>query len=280
MRLYISADIEGVTGVTSWRYQCGSPDDNTPDWAFARRMMTHDVNAALRGAARAGATSAVVKDSHNVGKNLLVDELDPAGLELELISGARASIDGMMDGIDPTFDAAFLVGYHAMAGTAEGVMEHTISGRIHRCWINGVETGEQGISMLTAGHYGVPVTLVTSDDKGCAEAQSLVPNIQTAVVKYGMGRYMARLRHPSLTGRIIEEAAHAALTQTPVTPLKPTEPVHLKIEFNRSEEADESSILHPWTRLDAYTIETTIPNWPQAHNTLRRAMSHASLASP
>lgn len=280
MQIYISADIEGCTGVVSWRVQCGGPDQQNADWDFARRMMTHDVNAAIRGAAKAGATLVVVKDSHNVGKNLLIDELEtPKGCEVQLISGARASLDGMMDGIDSTFDAAFLVGYHAMAGTAEGVMEHSISGRIHRCWVNGLEAGEQTFSVFTAGAHQVPVSLVVSDDKGCAEAKTLFPGIETAVTKHGMGRHIARLLHPSVTGPAIEEAARRAISGPSMRPIKPAEPVTVKIEFNRSEEADEACLLEPWSRLDAYTIKSEHPTWLQAHNSLRRAMSLAGTAS-
>lgn len=280
MQIYISADIEGCTGVVSWRVQCGGPDQQNADWAFARRMMTHDVNAAIRGAAKAGATLVVVKDSHNVGKNLLIDELEaPKGCEVQLISGSRASIDGMMDGIEPAFDAAFLVGYHAMSGTQEGVMEHSISGRIHRCWVNGVEAGEQTFSVFSAGSKNVPVSLVVSDDKGCAEAKKLFPGIETAITKHGMGRHIARLLHPSVTGQLIEEAAHKALTGPAMKPVKAAEPVTVKIEFNRSEEADEASLLEPWQRLDAYTIESEHATWLHAHNSLRRAMSLAGTAS-
>ena len=105
MKVYISADIEGVTGVVTWG-QCGAPNSQHYDWAFARRMMTHDVNAAIRGARAGGATEIVVKDSHNVSLNLLIDELEPG---VELISGSRPGPDGMMEGIDSSFNCCFLV---------------------------------------------------------------------------------------------------------------------------------------------------------------------------
>lgn len=279
MKLYISADIEGVTGVTSWNFQCGSPGDNNPDWQFARRMMTHDVNAAIRGAGEAGATKIVVKDSHNVGKNLLIEELIcPTGVQVELISGSRASINGMMDGISDEFDAAFLVGYHAMAGTAEGVMEHTISGRIHRCWLNDQEIGEQSISALTAAAYGVPLCLVTSDDKGCREAKTLFPGVQTCTTKFGMGRHIARLLHPNVTGPAIQQAAKSALEALP-SPLSLPNEFNLQIEFNRSEECDEASLIPGWNRVNAYQISASFTTWALAHQSLRRAMSAAGHAT-
>lgn len=274
MNLYISADMEGCTGVVDWK-QCGGPTSEHFDWSFARRMMTHDVNAAIRGARAAGASRIVIKDSHNTSKNLLVDELEPG---VELITGTRASGDGMMDGIADGFDGCFLIGYHAMAGTAEGVMEHTISGRVHRAWVNGQPAGEILYSALTAGARGVSLLMVSSDDKGVSEAQQVAPGIETAITKFGMGRYMARLLHPSKTGPAIEEAARRAVAGAPmVEPVRCTEPIHAALEFNRSEEADESSQLPGWNRTDAYTIEGEFSTWSEAHVHIRRAISHASL---
>lgn len=272
MKVYISADIEGVTGVVNWK-QCGAPDGSCFDWAFARRMMTHDVNAAIRGARAGGATQIVVKDSHNVGLNLLIDELEPG---VELISGSRPGPGGMMEGIDRTFGRAFLVGYHGMAGSTEGVMEHTISGRVHRLWIDGRERGEMGLSVYEAGSHGVPVALATSDDKGAAEAKSLVANIVTATTKSGMGRYMARLLHPSVTGPAIEQAARAAMA-APVEPVQANPGPVAELEFNRSEETDSASQLPGWTRVDAYRIRQEFSNWKDAHIAIRRAISFAGM---
>src|SRR5687768_14334167 len=99
MKVYISADIEGITGLVSWS-QCSRPDGSSYDYQFARRMMTHDVNAAVRGARAAGATEVVIKDSHGNSKNLLIDGLEPG---VQLVSGHGSGTDGMMEGIDDTF---------------------------------------------------------------------------------------------------------------------------------------------------------------------------------
>lgn len=273
MRVYISADIEGTTGTVSWS-QTGGPNSGCYDWAFARRMMTHDVNAAIRGARAAGADYILVKDSHGNSKNLLIDELEPG---VELMSGHGSGADGMMEGIDSSFDAAMLVGYHGMAGTLHGIMEHTISGMVHRCWVNGVETGEIGLSAATAGHYGVPLVFVSSDAAGCAEAASLVAGLKTAVVKHGIGRYMGRLLHPSVTGPLIESAVAAAVREMAASPLTYRLPVTVKLEHNRSEETDAACLLDGWRRLDAFTIEYTAADWPTAHRATRRAMAVAGM---
>ena len=270
MKVFISADIEGVTCVVSWG-QAGGPSSEHYDWPHARKMMTHDVNAAIRGARSAGTTRIVVKDSHGGGKNLLVPDLEDGA---ELISGSGSGVLGMMEGIDDGFDCAFLVGYHGMAGTLHGIMEHTISGIVHRYWINDVPSGEIAMSVATAGVLGVPVVMVSSDAAGCAEASTVVSGLHTAVTKEGLGRYMGRLLHPSETGPKIASAAHKAVSEaSSVSPWKPSEPVTVKIEFNRSEECDVACQMIGWTRLDTYTVEFSADDWPTAHIATRRAMA-------
>jgi D-amino peptidase len=276
MRVYISADIEGTTGTVTWG-QAGRPSSECYDWPHARRMMTHDVNAAVRGARAAGATRVLVKDSHGLGKNLLVEELEPG---TELLSGAGSGTLGMMEGVDGGFDCAMLVGYHAMAGTAMGVMEHTISGNVHRYWINGVPSGEMAMSAAAAGVLGIPVVMVSSDQAGCDEAVGMVPSVYTAVTKVGLGRYMGRLLHPSVTGPAIENAAREAVKNVgKVAPFVVETPVTARIEFNRSEECDVACQLLEWERRDAYTVECHAPDWPTAHVASRRAMAAATTAA-
>lgn len=262
MKVYISADIEGITGLVSW-HQCLTQSSDQYDYGFARRMMTHDVNAAIRGAREAGATEIVVKDSHNNSKNLLLDQLEPG---TQLISGHGSGIDGMMEGIDSSFDCALLVGYHAMAGTTAGIMEHTYTGGVHHLWINGMPAGEMAMSAGVAGRYGVPIVMVSSDKAGCDEAAGLLPGVETAVVKFGLGRYMGRLLHPSQTGPLIEIAAqHGVAKAKSISPWRAAEPCTYKIEFNRSEEADFAAKHPDANRLDAYTIEVTGSDYESAH---------------
>ncbi len=270
MKVYISADIEGITGLVSWS-QCSRPDGKSFDYAFARRMITHDVNAAIRGARAAGATDIVVKDSHGNSKNILIEDLEPG---VELVSGHGSGTDGMMMGIDSTFDAAMLVGYHAMAGTLGGVMEHTITGGVHRLWINGIPTGEMGLSAGVAGLYGVPVVTVSSDSAGCREAEVLTPGVITAATKEGYGRYMARALHPSETAPAIEQAAHDGIAnRLAIKPHTFDEPTHVRVEFNRAEEADMCARLITVSRLDGYTVEGTYGTYKEAHRVVWNLMA-------
>ncbi|HMS56027.1 MAG TPA: M55 family metallopeptidase [Fimbriimonadaceae bacterium] len=277
MKVYISADIEGISGLVSWS-QCGRPNSEHYDFGWARERMTQDVNAAIRGARAAGATEVVVKDSHGNSKNLLVDRLEPG---TRLISGHGSDANlGMMVGIDSTFDAAMLIGYHAMAGTARGVMEHTISGGVHRMTINGMPAGEIAMSAGVAGVMGVPIVAISSDLAGCAEASTLIPFVETAIVKTGLGRYMADCLHPSETAPLIEGAAQRGVQRLgSISPWKPGEPTTIRIEFNRSEEADFAARMVDVVRVDAYTIELNQPNYLRAHQQAWSVLSMGGLGA-
>jgi D-amino peptidase len=273
VKVYISADIEGVTGVVSWSH-CGRADGNHYDFPFARRMMTNDVNAAIRGAKASGATKIVIKDSHGNSKNLLIDELEPG---VSLVSGHGGGTDGMMVGVDGSFDAAILVGYHAMAGTARGIMEHTITGNVHRLQINGMPCGEIALSAGVAGRYGVPLVFISSDEAGCAEAEGLIPGIRTVPVKKGLARYMGECLPPDQTGPLIEQGVEAALAQrSDVKTWVPDEPTTITVEFNRSEEADFCSRLFFAKRLDAYTMEVEFDSYELAHQACWNLMAMSS----
>jgi D-amino peptidase len=278
VKVFISADIEGITGLVSWS-QCGRPNAEHYDFGFARRMMTHDVNAAVRGARAAGANKVVIKDSHGNSKNLLIDELE-AGVEL--VSGHGGGTDGMMQGIDATFDAALLVGYHAKAGTLGGIMEHTITGGVHRLFVNGIECGEMGLSAGVAGRFEIPVVFASSDAAGCKEMESLVPGVKTVTVKEGISRYMGKLLHPSVTGRAIENGVQDAIkNRGRMQPVKWDEPTRIRLEFNRAEEADMGAKLPNVTRIDAYTIEAERDGYVEAHRIVWNliAMSFQGIAA-
>lgn len=251
MRVYISVDIEGATGIASFS-QCGGPNSSNYDFAFARRMLTGDVNAAIRGARAGGATEILVKDSHGGCKNLLIDELEPG---VELITGWGAGKFGMMEGIDGGFDAAMLVGYHAMAGST-GMMEHALVGGMHRFKINGRQVGEITVSALTAGAFGVPIVLVTSDQAGCDEAASELPGVRTYATKEGIGHSMGRMLSPSITWPAIGMAAEEALSKAgSAKPYRIEGSLTMTAEFRTSLEADLVATLDGVKRLDGYTVE-------------------------
>jgi D-amino peptidase len=263
MRVFISTDIEGITGQVSWSH-CGSPNSDHYDWDFARRMYTHDVNAAIRGARAAGATHVLVKDGHNTAKNLLIDQLEPG---TELISGIGAGMNGMMEGIDDSYDAAMLVGYHAKAGTAHGVLEHALAGGLHRFWINGEDSGEIAASAGVAGALGIPLVFVSSDDAGCDEAAALIKGISTYSTKKGIGKVVAHLKHPSVTGPGIEAAAAAGVKAAKkIRSLTYRGKVTMRVEFHTVDLTDMAATLLDVKRIDGYTVEFSRPNFLEAHS--------------
>lgn len=254
MDVFISVDIEGITGIVSW-LASSEASSECYDWPFARRMMTHDVNAAIRGAKAGGANRIVVKDSHGNCKNLLIDELE-AGVEL--ISGWNGASDHyMMEGIqNGPFACAFLVGYHARAGVVGATMEHAMSGSLHRLWMNGEEVGEMALSAALAGCYDVPLTLVTSDNAGCAEAKSSFPGVHTCEVKVGISRFMSRLKHPSVKGQEIEAAAENAVRDArSIQPYRISGSVTFRVQFKETNIADMAASLHDVERVDAYSVQ-------------------------
>ena len=258
----MSVDIEGCTGVASFS-QCGRPDAAHYDWPFARQMLHHDVNAAIRGARAAGATEILLKDGHGACKNLLINLFEPG---VELISGAFAGLDGMMEGLDTSFEAAMLIGYHARSGARHGMMDHALVGGLYRFWINGVEAGEIAASAAVAGAHGVPLVCVTSDEVGCAEAVATIPGVSIYSTKRGFGRYSGEMLHPGETGPRIEAAAQRGVEcRASIASYRVAEPVTLRFAFRTTNEVDLASQLPETRRLDGYTLELTRPDFITAH---------------
>ena len=248
MKLYISADIEGITGVTA-DAEHGSDDGR--QHADARRWMTQDVNAAVEGALEAGADEIVVKDAHGSALNIVPEELHPAAT---LIQG-WGPVNGMMEGLDATCDLAFLVGYHAMVGTENGVLAHTWSGAVRGVWLNGLEIGEMGLSALFAGHFGVPVGLVTSCEAGIRQAQALLPWAQTAAVKRGLARSCAALVPPAEARARIRTAAAAAVRgREQMQPWRPDMPCTVEMQFHRADPSIRGDLVPGVERVPPYGV--------------------------
>ena len=222
MRVLISADMEGLTGVTC-------PEDceyGAPRWESARHLMMGDVNAAIAGFFDAGATEVVVNDSHSTKRNLILSDLNPRA---SAIIGTHKQW-GMLQGIAETDVVAF-VGYHTGAGH-QGVLSHTYIGEtIRGVHINGVSSSEGRMNWILAAEFGVPVVLVTGDDLTCDDAATYASESQTVVVKQCIDRYTARCFAPSVTGTMIRDAARAALGSVrPVT--APTGPFIFEVLFD------------------------------------------------
>jgi D-amino peptidase len=229
VRVYISADMEGITGLVD------AEDVQPPgrDYERGRGLMTEDVNAAVRGAYAAGATYVLVNDAHGPMRNLLPDLLDPRAL---LIKG-RPKPMGMIEGLTADFDAVVCVGFHSRAGTL-GVLSHSFMGHeIEDIWLDDHLTGEIGLLHTAASSYGVPVAALTGDNTACAEATAWDPKIRTYPVKQTKDRFAAQLVPVAESRAGIEQTVRAALTTLPTGPAPaptaaegnspaPSKPVH------------------------------------------------------
>lgn len=235
LKVFISVDMEGITGVVNW-------DDvsrDGKDYDSFREVMTREVNAAIEGAVRAGATDIVVRDSHGSARNLLPELLDSNARLLRDWSGGPM---GMMDGLDESFDAVIFVGYHAKAGTPDALLEHTMSGsNILDISINGVSVPEAGINALIAGHYNVPVVFVAGERALCEQAAALLGSVETVAVKEGVGNGALCL-HPEVSRQRIRAGVEKALRGLEdYTPFAMEAPYTLTIRFKNEEKVHQGS---------------------------------------
>ncbi|MCL5115960.1 MAG: M55 family metallopeptidase [Firmicutes bacterium] len=266
MRILISVDMEGIAGVTGREEIMRGHHD----YERFRHLMTAEANAAIAGAFDGGADSVVVNDSHGGMRNLLYEELDPRA---ELISGHNKVLT-MVEGGQDTQGALF-IGYHARAGTGGAVMDHTISGaQVHNWFLNGTPVSEAEINAALLGHYGVPVLLVSGDDKIAREVNERLPGVATAIVKHGMDHRAARALPRSVVLQRLHDASQEAVSTSARAPIhRVPGPVTFRLEFTRSFYAEVASLMPSVVRLDGRTIEVTgqdiVEAWRWASSALR-----------
>ena len=277
MRVFICADMEGITGVVH-REQL-MPEGK--QYAPACRWMTADINAAIEGVlSEAPDATFLVNDGHAVMRNILLDELHPAA---ELIVGPATWENKPLcqtTGVDETFDLMLCVGHHTRSGTPGGLLSHTWSGRvIENFWINGEVVGEIAINSATAGAFGVPIGLVTGTDRLLVEAeQTLPPSVVGVAVKKTLGPTAAICRSPRVTGPMITEGAAEAVRRLragALSPLVPDAPVTMEIETYRREMTTQALRAPHVERTGEARFRTTAPNAAIAAERMWRAIVRA-----
>jgi D-amino peptidase len=248
LKVYISADMEGVAGTVTGD-QLGPAGF---EYQRFREIMTAEVNAAIAAARAAGATKILVSDSHGNGENLLMEKL-PQDIQL-IRSWPRPLM--MMEGIDETFDAVLLIGYHAGTGNVRGVRAHTMSSaNLTAIRLNGVDVPEAGISAAIAGDFGVPVVMISGDDAIAEEATGLLGPIETAVTKWSLGFHSARTLMPEASYALIGQKVSAALGRLgDFRPYELEGPIRLEISFKNYMPAEVLSMLPNVERVDSHTI--------------------------
>ena len=264
MKIMLATDMEGISGVFT-SIQTGKKirrtDDDYDYWMEARRLLTADVNAAVQGAKEGGADEVFIWDGHSSGSNFIVEELHPDG-EFITGTGYRHWIP-----VDETFDAMALIGFHAKAGTPNGVLEHTQSYDVTFYSVNGVEMGEIGQAAMLAGHFDIPVVFISSDDAGCAEAKQLLgDHLLTVSVKTGLARECARLKSPKRCHELITagmKQAMALIGRPEAKPYKLDPPYHVVSEViaSRTHNQTDQELADKRTRFITHheTVQEHVP---------------------
>lgn len=234
LKVFISVDMEGITGVVNWE----EVSRDGKDYDYFRKLMTLEANAAIEGAMAAGAKEIWVRDSHGSARNILPELLNENALLLRDWSGGFLS---MMEGIDDSFDAIIFIGYHAKAGTPNAMLEHTMTGNVLDISINGVSLPEAGVNALIAGHYNVPVVFVAGDRAICEQVKKLFVEVETFAVKKGFGN-AALNKHPKVARAKIREGVQKALSNMKkYKPYKLSPPFKMVLQLKREELVNEKS---------------------------------------
>lgn len=263
MRVFISADMEGATGVAT-------PTDvvkGEADYAVGQEAMEGDVNAAVAGVCDAGAEEVLVNDSHSSMTNLSRVNLDDRAGLLRGSTKPRS----MVEGLTADHDVALFVGYHAKAGTPGGVLNHTYLGHeLVSVRVNGAEVGELGCNARVAFALGVPVGLVTGDDKTVDEAAAELGDVETVAVKRGVDRFSAECRPPATTRSGIRKAAARAVerARAGTLPLGPVEePAVVEMDWSATNHARRAACASRAERVGGRTTRAEADDYVTAFET-------------
>ncbi|MCF6522873.1 M55 family metallopeptidase [Streptomyces sp. JJ36] len=252
MKILISADMEGATGVT-W------PADvlpGTPQWERCRPLFTSDVNAAVAGFFDGGADEVLINEAHWTMRNLLLERLDDRAQMLTGRHKALSMVEGVQHG---DVDAIAFVGYHTGAGT-EGVLAHTyLANSVTGVWVDGVPAGEGRLNALVVAEYGVPVVLVTGDDRACEDAKGYAPRARTAAVKDYVSRYAAVCRTPARTAADIRAAARDAAALAGRYEPEAGGPYEVELEFDAEHLVGAASVVPGVERSGVRRVAYTSP---------------------
>lgn len=272
MKILISADMEGATGVT-W------PADvlpGTPQWERCRALFTSDVDAAVRGFFDGGADEVLINEAHWSMRNLLLENLDERA---QMLTGRHKSLS-MVEGVQHgDVDGIAFVGYHTGAGT-EGVLAHTyLANSITGVWLNGKRASEGLLNSALVAEYGVPVVLVTGDDLTCEDALGYAPEALKVAVKDHVSRYAAVCRTPARTAADIHAAAQqAAALAVRREPARDAGPYTVELEFDAEHLAAAVTVVPGVTRTGERRAAYTSPTMYEGIRTFKAVTTIASAA--
>jgi D-amino peptidase len=259
MKIFISADMEGISGVAT-RQQLNTPSE----YQRFRKLMTADVNAAIEGAFNGGAEEVVVADGHGNMSNIFIEELD---VRARLVSGSNR-VMCQLEGLDDSFDGIMFVGHHGREGASEStVISHTLASIcVNEMKINGKAVGETEMNSYVAGAFGVPPLFISGDDQYIKEVKETLPNVEAAVVKRGIDRFSAELLHPKAAHDIIRQKAEIAVKKAKeLKPLTLTGPITFQIEFKGPQQAKMTTTIPHIELISPTRITFTCDNMVTAY---------------
>jgi D-amino peptidase len=253
MKVFISADMEGATGVVR---ECQT-NHAEKEYAFGCRMQLHDVRAVIEGALESGVDEIIVNDSHWRMINIDIGEMG-FGSKARLLSGSVKELC-MVEGLEGA-DAAFFVGYHAKAGTEKAILDHTMSGTaIYSIFLNGREVGETGLNAAVCAQYKIPLALVTGDAAVCGEARELLgEGLVTACVKDARGRMAADCLPPERSWSVLKESAKKAVEMARARKSPRMDigggSFELRVTFHNCLQCDQAATIPGTERIDGRTL--------------------------
>lgn len=247
MKVYISADIEGVTGTTHWN----ETELNNSESGSSREQMTAEVVAACEGALQAGATEIWVKDAHDSGRNIIASKLPR---EARLLRGWSGHPFTMLQELDNTFHSLALVGYHSAAGTSGSPLSHTMCGHIAWMKINETLASEFLIAAYTAAYTKTPLVFVSGDQCLCDEATGFNPNIGSVAVKQGVGNSTINI-HPDEATERIRDGMCKAVGNAPQCHIPLPEQFKIEIQYRYAHRAYTYGFYPGARQTDPITIQ-------------------------
>jgi D-amino peptidase len=254
MKVYISADMEGIAGITA---VAQTNPVGEPEYARSCELMTGEVNAACEGAIAAGARQVLVNDSHWNMRNIIHEQLPPS---VRLIRGSPKPLS-MNQGLDASFKAAAFVGYHGPIGARDAILDHSYSpSTLYEVRINGEACSEARINAAVAGSFGVPVILLTGDQTACADARSFLPWVQTVEVKTAIGRYAADSLSPLEARAAVRagmERALGDLSKSGAKPYRFAPPIALELTLTTTSKADMAELVPGCERTGGRSVRYT-----------------------
>ena len=258
MKLYISGDMEGVAGVSTWQ----QVDARTPhpEYEIYRRYYTQEIAVAVEGARSAGATEVLINDSHGPMRNFVLDELPE---DVRIIFGNRKPLSMVQD-IDGTYGGAFFIGYHGAIGDANAVLAHTYTPSvIHEVRLNDVRCSEATLNAALLGHFGVPLLMVTGDRTTVEGVQTQMPWVHGVIVKESIGNFAANSVSPGRARAMIRDGAAIAVAgASAAKPFTFESPIVMDVMLGKVEQADLVQMIPGFERTGGRAVRFVSNDYP------------------